>query len=96
MTKSRRKVIDDFKKGDSRFKDDIRLEWKVRYYLNKVEYWLVAYTLPISLLILVITGDFWKAFVFWFATQIYVLSANIRGLTTHIEGFIEWTIEKTI
>lgn len=99
MNQARRKVIEDVvnRKDEATYRTkDKRWAWKIRGYMNKAEYWVVAYCFPIALLIWLLTGDFYKALGFWFVTQIYCLSANIRGLTLHAEGLIEWIIKKTI
>lgn len=77
-------------------RDHKTVEWKIRSFVVQVEYWIVAFSLPVSIFIGMLFQDFWKGLAFWLATTVYVLSANIRGMTLHVENLVEWHIKKTI
>lgn len=99
MNKAQRKVLKDLeeqKDESKRMREDERLIWKIRGYITRTEYWIIAFDFPISILIALITQDYWKGIVFYAVTLIYHVSANIRGLTLHVENYIEWKIKKTI
>jgi hypothetical protein len=99
MNKARKKVLEDIKeqKDESkRMVKDPRLEWRIRGFIVKCEYWAVAYNFPIAILIGIITQDFWKGIAFWFATQLYIFSGNFRGMSLHIENLVEWITKKII
>lgn len=99
MTKAQQKVLEDIKNQkdeSSRMKEDKRIEWKIRGYITTIHYWVIAYNLPIALILWFVTDDFWKALGFLLYTQVYIFSANCRGLGLHVENYIEWVIKKTI
>ena len=96
-TKEQIKIMKDFleqKNEHARMSKDKRWEWKIRGYISTIHYWLIAYGLPVSLLIWIFTQDYWKALAFLTYTQIYAVAGNLRGLGLHIENFVEWNITK--
>ena len=89
------KIMKDFmdqKNENKRMERDVRWEWRIRGYLSKVHYWIIAYNFPIGILIWFVTDDFWKGLAFLAYTQIYCVSANLRGLGLHIENLVEWNM----
>lgn len=72
------------------------LIWKVRGVASRIEYWLIAYSFWVALLLWFLTGDFWKGMAFYAVSQLYALSANFRGASLHVENLVEWIIKKTI
>ena len=97
MNKARKKILKDLveqRDDTKRMRKHKRLIWKLRGWFSWVEYWIVAFGFPISLLIWIFTQDFWKAIVFYGITLIYHFSGSLRGLTLHLENYIEWAIEK--
>ncbi len=97
--KARKKVLEDLrdeKDEPRRMRRHEKIIWKIRGTVGILEYWLIAFALPIAILIWLISGDFWKGLGFWFVTQVYVVSGNLRGLTLHVENIIEWMLKKTI
>ena len=100
MSKARRKVrqdVQDVTNGETgRMKRNKDWKWKLRGYVTQVEYWAVAYSFPIAILISIITENFWKGLSFWIASILWSISGNLRGLMLHMEHFIEWTMDKNV
>lgn len=88
--------IRDVKEGeDIRMRKNKSLIWKIRGWVVLVEYWVIAFSFPLSLLIWATMG-FWQGLAFWGIVQIYNTAGNIRGLTLHIESLIEYYMDKTV
>ena len=99
LTKARERVVHDLLRQTREAKSmskDVRLEWKIRGYVHMAEYWIIAYNFPIAILLYFLTGSYWFALAFWIGVQLYTLSANFRGMSLHIENFVEYFINKTI
>lgn len=99
MTKARKKVKQDFidqKDETLRMRKDKRMMWKILGYINVFHYWIIGFHLPISLLIFLITQDYWKALAFLVYAQVYSIAGNLRGLGLHVENLVEWTIDKKV
>lgn len=99
MTKPKQKVLEDIerqKDETSAMRNHNSPLWRLRGWVYTIEYWIIAFRLPLILLLFAYTQDFWKAAVFYLLTELYVLGANLRGLFLHIENLIEWRIDKTV
>lgn len=106
MNKAQKKVlkdIEDLKEGEhKRMYNEPRrslwgnIVWKARSIAVYTEYWIVAFALPISIIIWLVSRNFLYGLAFWAVIQVYCFSANIRGLTLHLEGLIEAIVKKTI
>jgi len=74
----------------------MKILWKLRKIVSDIEYWLVAFNFPITLFIFYVTKDYWKALAFWVGCEVYHLGGNLRGLTLHLEGFLEEMLGKEL
>lgn len=97
MNKARKKVLKDIKTGEGlSYHSNTEWYWKLRSFFELFQYWTMIFGFPISILIWIVTGDYWKGLAFLFICQIYNISQNLRGLFIHVEHLIEWTIKETV
>jgi len=97
LTKARKKVkqdTKDIKNGEWNRMFVHGGLWWLRGFVSLIEYWFFAFSFPISIIILLITGDFWKALGFFFVVQVRNTAGNLRGLDLHLEGLIEWLADE--
>ena len=86
----------DQRNESKRMVQNPNLIWKVRGFLGTVEYWCIAFSFWISILLWIVTGDYWKGITFYFVSQIYTVAGNLRGMGLHVENLIEWLMRKRI
>ena len=86
----------DEKDETGRMKRNVSIIWKIRGYINLIEYWIISFGFPIGILLWIITGDFWKAIGWYLIVTLYSLSANFRGMSLHIENLVEWIIRRNV
>ena len=95
-----KRVLKDLKgqKNEAeRMRLDRRIEWKLRGWYTYFEYWTVSsFPLVFACLIWAVTGDYWKGLAFYFVCHFHHLSANIRGLTLHLENTLEAALRKVV
>ena len=99
INKARKKVLQDLveeKDEAGRMKKHTKWYWRLRGWSVQFEYWVIAFALPVSIILWMVTGDFWKGLSFWAVVQVYCLSANFRGMSLHIENLVEWIIGETV
>ena len=93
------KVIKDYldqKNESGRMMQNERFIWKLRGLFYRIEYWIIAFNFPIAIALGIFTQSLSIGLVFYLAGQMYNISANLRGLSLHVENILEYIFDKNL